>query len=467
MMATAPDTSTARSAAASADNNVASMPVESVVDAVMPHGALMPAQPSPSFSSAETTSIPLSTTELRDHMIALYNTTDSIRKYCRANGIPSKRTTLSTAMAESGLAKRKQADFPFDKTIIKLIDDYSKTYSARKSVNAKMGRTDLKEHLLAMYASSDSIRKYCKDHNLATRRSTMTRAFADSGLAAKKEAKEPLDDSITALVEVYLNKLPSMREKPAEAAKKPAKIAMKTAKQSLIANKNKQPAPDEVQMEYCRSVLRTTPAGKVVEVVKDGTTEAAMRDVKDPDRWYMVNQSGGPPIPVTTSDLLKWTVKRADVGLKETPNLRAVPLAVEDMAKEIALTERQAGVDAVFAEANDKVKLDLLEKISDESLKETLEKELKDIDVLASVKEDLQGKLDEPFKTTVSVTHEGKARSLDVTMGGLVTVVKPKPVSSKKRKATEGNDSSAKSSAKQQKKTGDDEEASAVEEVAV
>jgi len=458
MMAHHPDPSAApaassrgsRSTTTEADSNAAS-----VVDAVMPHGLVMPPA---AFSTDASSSMPLTTAELRDHLIALYNSTDSIRKYCRANGIPSKRTTLSTAMAESGLAKRKLSDFPFDRSILKMIDDYTKTYGARKSVNAKMSRMDLREHLINIYNSSDSIRKYCKDHNLTSRRSTMTRAFSESGLAAKKEAKEHFDETVTQLVDAYLDKLPSMKDKPtvaasAEAAKQPPKIALKTAKQQQTTKQaqNKNPPPDEVQLEYIRSVLRTTPPGKAIEVMKDTTYEPAMRDAKDPERWWMTNPAGGPPISVTTTDLLKWTVKRPDAGLSEMPNYRGIPLAVEDSAKESATSERQIRVDGVFLDANDKIKENLLEKISDASLKEKLREELQDVDLLSSVKEDIQFKLDAPFKTTVSVTHEGKTKSFEVHVGGLVTTVIAKD-SSRKRKVVE-SEPSLKTNVKQ-KKTG-------------
>lgn len=437
-------------AAAAAAAPVADVTAASLVDAVMP--LVLPPTDAASFPT-DSSSTPLTTAELRAHLIALYNTTDSIRKYCRSNGIPSKRTTLSTAMAESGLAKRKQADFPFDKSILGMIDEYTKTYSSRKSVNAKMGRMDLREHLISIYTSTDSIRKYCKDHNLTTRRSTMTRAFSESGLAVKKEAKEPMDDAVLQLIDAYLDTLPSMKEKPvAEAAKQPPKIAMKTAKQQSnksLPSKQQLP-PDEVQMEYVRSILRTTPPGKAVEVMKDTTYETAMRDWKDPDSWWMLNPVGGPPVPVSSQDLLKWTVKRPDAGLSETPNYRGIPLAFDDAAKASAQSDRQFLVDGIFVDASKNVKKDLLSKIKDANLKKKLQQEIKDMDLLESVKEDLQHKLDAPFQTTVSVTHEGKTREFDVTVGGLHTTVTAKKSSSnKKRKANDESSASAK-----QQKTG-------------
>ena len=437
--------SSSRSRAAAAGAPVADTTAASLADAVMP--LVLPPTVTGTFPT-DSSSTPLTTAELRAHLIALYNTTDSIRKYCRSNGIPSKRTTLSTAMAESGLAKRKQADFPFDKSILSMIDDYTKTYASRKSVNAKMSRMDLREHLIAIYTSTDSIRKYCKDHDLSTRRSTMTRAFSESGLAAKKEAKEPMDDTVMQLIDSYLDTLPSMKEKPVpEAAKKPAKIAMKTAKQqsSKSLPSKQQFPPDEVQMEYVRSILRTTPPGKAIEVMKDTTYETAMRDWKDPDGWWMLNPVGGPPVPVSTQDLLKWTVKRPDVGLSETPNYRGIPLAFDDAAKASAQNERQVRVDGIFRDANDKVKQEVLSKIRDGNLKKKLQEELKDMDLLATIKEDLQRKLDAPFQTIVSVTHEGKTREFDVTVGGLHTTVTAKKSSSnKKRKADDESNASAK-----------------------
>jgi hypothetical protein len=424
-------------AAAEANLNAASL-----VDAVMPGVALSFPSPvvAPTSFPTDPNTMPLTAAELRDHMIALYNTSESIRKYCRANGISSKRTTLSTAMRESKLAQRKQALFPFDKSILSLIDDYIKTYSCRKSVNAKMGRQDFRQHLVNMYTTNDSIRKYCKDHNLTSRRSTMTRAFAESGLAAKKEAKEPMDDSVSQLIEEYLSKMPSMKDKPIEATKKPPKIAMKSAKTSRSKTNSSVP-PDEVQVEYIKSVLRTTPPGKVVEVMKHTSFEPAIRDMKDPDRWWMMNptSSGGPPVPVSTNDLLKCTIKRPSVGLSDVPNVKGIPLAVEDMAKQTALSERQIQVNAAFMEANNKVREALMAKVTDQALKEKLEQVLEGADLLDSVKEQIQETLDGPFHTAVAVTHEGMTKMFDVKVDGLFTTVTNKE-QSKKRKVDDDDD---------------------------
>lgn len=446
---------------AAAEENLNAAPL---LDAIVAAGSsgggglsFPPPEVPPTSFPTDSSTMPLTSTELRDHVIALYNTSESIRKYCRSNGIASKRTTLSSAMKESGLAQRKQALFPFDKSILKMIDDYIKTYSTRKSVNAKMGRKEFRQHLLAMYTSNDSIRKYCKDHNLTSRRSTMTRAFAESGLATKKEAKEPMDDSVNTLIEAYLDKLPSMKEKPVEAARKPPKIAMKSAKQSR-SKANAGLPPDEVQVEYIRSVLRTTPAGMVVEVMKDhsGIFEPAIRDSKDPDRWWMMAHpnNGGPPVPVSTSDLLKCTIKRPAIGLAEAPNVKGIPLAVEDMAKQIAHSERQIQTDAVFVEANNKIKEVLLTKVTDEAMKEKLQEDLRDVDLMETVKQQIQDSLDGTFKTAVAVTHEGKTKTFDVKVDGLATTVTAKD-SWKKRKADEDDDkdSSSKPAAKQKKMT--------------
>ena len=392
--------------------------------------AVVPAGMPPPPLTADTT--PLTVTELRDHLIALYNTTDSIRKYCRSNGIPSKRTTLSQAMAESGLAKRKQAAFPFDKSILKMVDDYTKTYSSRRSVSAKMSREELRNHLIEMYKTPDSIRKYCKDNSLTSRRSTMTRAFAESGLASRKENREPLDASVKKAIDDYLDKMPSMKDKP---DKKPPKIALKATKQSQATNATNKHPPDEVQMEYIRSVLRTTPPGKAIEVMKETSFESALRDVKDPDLWWMANPGGGPPTSVTTTDLLKWTIKRPDVGLCETPNSSGIPVAVEEMAKESAHNERQTAVDKEFQVVNEKIVADFLEKVTDEALKETLKEALKEDNLLDPYKEQLQDRIEGVFKTAVSVTHEGKTMSFDVKVGGLSTVVTAKETTTKKRKA--------------------------------
>lgn len=70
-------------AAAEANLNAASL-----VDAVMPSLSFPHvAPPDTTFFPTDSSAMPLTTTELRDHMIALYNTSESIRKYCRSNGI--------------------------------------------------------------------------------------------------------------------------------------------------------------------------------------------------------------------------------------------------------------------------------------------------------------------------------------------------------------------------------------------
>jgi hypothetical protein len=186
--------------------------------------------------------------------------------------------------------------------------------------------------------------------------------------------------------------------------------------------------------------------------MKHNMFEPAIRDMKDPDRWWMMNptSSGGPPVPVSTSDLLKCTIKRPSIGLSEAPNVKGIPLAIEDQAKRTAHKERQIQTNAVFVEANNKVKESLMAKVTDEALKGKLKEVLEGADLLEPVKEQIQEHLDGMFITSVALNHVGTYKTFEVKVDGLATTVTHKNTP-KKRKMSEDDKEDSKPAAKQPK----------------
>jgi hypothetical protein len=148
----------------------------------------------------------VSNDDMKKHCMALYNSSKSLLTYVRENGLEGQRATIARAFRGSGLKAMKEQGVA-DAEAQDALEKYLGKRKEFTPIDEKRGLTvvEIRKHVLAIYATKKSLRNYCQDKNLLSKRATLARAFTASGLRAMKE-QDPLPDpaAVREALEKYL-----------------------------------------------------------------------------------------------------------------------------------------------------------------------------------------------------------------------------------------------------------------------